>query len=160
MKQRKKEKMVKIKYQVGDLFESIDSYKEKIIIAHVCNNKGAWGSGFVIPLGKKYPLAKSEYLENFEWFDLGETQIVEVDYPTVFVANMFAQTLGGKRPLFYNALAKCIDEVREEAEIRNATIIAPMFGAGLAGGNWSFIEELIEDCWLRNNIPVTIFKLK
>ena len=61
---------MKIKYQVGDLFEAIDSYKEKIIIAHVCNNKGAWGSGFVIPLGKKYPLAKSEYLENFEWFDL------------------------------------------------------------------------------------------
>jgi hypothetical protein len=34
-------------------------------------------------------------------------------------------------------------------------IHAPKFGSGLAGGNWNFIENLIEDIWI--DIPVYIY---
>jgi hypothetical protein len=39
-----------------------------------------------------------------------------------------------------------------EAEIR-----APKFGAGLGGGNWVFIEELMNDIWIKRDIPVYIY---
>jgi hypothetical protein len=48
------------------------------------------------------------------------------------------------------------------SEIRNypnATIHCPLFGSKLAGGDWLFVETLIEDCWLRVGIPVFVHYL-
>ncbi len=163
---------MKINYVEGDLFAAIDGV-ENIIIPHCCNNKHGFGAGFVVPLGRKFPIVKKLYLEwggvdCIFWsndperalvpFGLGETQIIKVK-DTSFVANMVGQTLGGTRPLFYNHLCKCMDTVADFAMKHNLQIIAPMFGSNLAGGNWLFIEQLIEDCWLRKNIPVTIHYL-
>jgi hypothetical protein len=33
-------------------------------------------------------------------------------------------------------------------------IHAPKFGCGLAGGNWNFIENLIQDIWNSYNITI------
>lgn len=136
---------------------------ETAFIVHVCNNVGAWGAGFVVPLGQRYPKARQSYLD---WCRekgqaiLGSAQIVEVidKVPLVYVANMAAQEgTGGVRPLRYNALAACMDQVAASCkEAKNPVIFAPFFGSDLAGGNWAFIEELIMDCWIRRNIPVTI----
>ena len=39
-------------------------------------------------------------------------------------------------------------------------IRCPMFGSGLAGGNWAFIEELIDEIWIGDyNVPVTVCAL-
>lgn len=165
-----------IKYVEGDLFGPLLASREMatIILPHVCNDKGAWGAGFVVPLGRTFPKAKEEYtnwakhqdlyedMEQFP-FKMGETQFVEVrtgEPPMIFVCNMVAQTLGGKRPLFYNHLARCMDSVANFAPRQsNPRIVAPMLGAQLAGGRWDFVEELIGDCWLRLGIPVTIHYL-
>lgn len=53
------------------------------IIAHVCNDIGGWGKGFVRPLGKRYPKAEAEYRAWFQRktdppFALGQVQFVEV----------------------------------------------------------------------------------
>jgi hypothetical protein len=133
------------------------------------NDCRAWGSGFVVPLGRKFPEAREKYLgwcdtkgydmpySNYPRLGLGNTQFVEVVKDKITVANMMAQTLGGTRPLYYNYLSKCMDEVAVFASKKNARIIAPMFGSGLAGGNWEFVEALLEDCWLDNDIPVDIY---
>jgi len=143
---------MEIKYIEGDLFgHPTDS---PIVICHVANNRGRMGSGFVVPLAKKYPKARQDYIDLGNWM-LGETQFVQVE-ENVIVANMIAQTLGGKRPLFYNHLANCMEQV---AESLPKQIIAPLFSAGLAGGDWNFTSLLIEDCWLRRNIPVTVYYL-
>jgi hypothetical protein len=34
----------------------------------------------------------------------------------------------------------------------NIEIHAPKFGSGLAGGNWNFISDLIEDIWGKYNV--------
>jgi hypothetical protein len=168
----------KIKYIEGDLFAPIQAStaNETIVIAHVVNDKGAWGAGFVVPLGRAYPKAKEDY---HDWhdgkipslslpatdplFNLGVTMFSEVQKhqtPLVYVAHMMAQTLGGRRPLFYNHLARCMDSVAHFAlGYSNPKIVSPMFGSDLAGGNWSFIEELITDCWLKRKLPVTIHYL-
>jgi hypothetical protein len=164
----------KIKYVAGDLFGPIQASTamETIVIPHVVNDRGAFGAGFVVRLAQAFPKAKQDYLD---WsagkiadevmpFKLGLTFFSEViikhEPPIVFVAHMLAQTLGGRRPLFYNHLSRCMDSVADFALGQsNPKIVAPMFGSDLAGGNWSFIEELITDCWLKRNLDVTIHYL-
>jgi hypothetical protein len=172
--------MSQIKYKEGDLFDALDQLADGVTIAvpHVCNNVGAWGSGFVVPLGQRFPLARDCYKK---WhvgtlpgnavylggsaFTLGNTQVVEVMREAekrVFVFNMIAQRgVGGARPLRYHFLARCMMQLAQVFEkYQNPQIYAPLFGAGLAGGNWDFIVELIKDCWLDNGFPVTIYYLK
>ena len=38
----------------------------------------------------------------------------------------------------------------------NIEIHCPKFGSGLAGGNWNFISDLIDDVWGRYNVTVHI----
>lgn len=157
-----------IKYQEGDLFPVVGTEPSSVVIPHVCNNQGGWGSGFVVPLGRNYPIAQNCYhmwhegryfndspycrFPDYEdmvrisgKFGLGQTQIVQASAPDLFVANMVAQILGGSRPLFYNHLVKCMEYVGKFAKEQNAKIMCPMFGSALAGGDWKFIEQLIED---------------
>lgn len=154
-----------IRYLEGDLFYHLEQEKGQIVLPHIVNDKNAWGAGFVLPLARKFPQAKESY---HGWangimggpFILGNVFAYDVE-PNITVVHMLAQTLGGIRPLFYNHLARCMDDVAAIVKkIKNAKIISPMFGSGLAGGNWLFIEELIRDCWIKQGIDVTICYLK
>lgn len=156
-----------IEYIQGDLFEALRTASDigPLFIPHIVNDKGAWGSGFVVPLGRFYPTSKENYLKWWEGefieppFKLGQTQFVLVE-KLVCVCNMLAQTLGGVRPLYYNHLARCMDAVAIKAKKTQGKIWAPMFGSGLAGGDWQFIEQLIQDSWDRLDIPVTVYHLE
>ena len=157
----------------GDLLYNVKNVKGNVIIPHVCNNIGAWGAGFVVPLGKKYPLAKEEYKRWFNEdqynFFLGNTQFVQVDN-NVFVANMVAQdgiTSGSTgdrsrvvdRPLRYDALFQCMIQVADFAESIDpqAVIHCPKFGSGLAGGYWGFIIQMIEDIWDKRGLDTVVY---
>lgn len=168
-----------IEYVSGDLFGPTKADMNVSIITHIVNSKGAWGAGFVIPLGKTFPVSEqaykawagkiSEVPNEAVWhppYELGQVQFVQVrDTPLLLVANMLAQRLGGDRPLYYNHLVHCMEEVGKYAlRIRErhdceVTIRCPLFGAKLAGGKWEFIEELIKDCWLSLDIPVVAYYL-
>jgi len=65
-------------------------------------------------------------------------------------------------PVRYGALASCLRKVADYVTHlpQGTQIHAPKFGAGLAGGNWDFIEELIREEWLDMGIPVTIYSLE
>lgn len=154
-----------IKYIEGDMFPDLKNLKddEFVLLPHVCNDKNAWGKGFVIPLGKNYPKAKELYLKHKPI--LGATQFIQVE-KNLIVCNMVAQTLGGVRPLYYNHLVACMEKVTECIFIgkqdwpdKTIRIVAPAFGSNLAGGNWTFISELINDCWIDRGIDVTIYYL-
>lgn len=145
-----------MKYVEGDLFADVVEETPNTIIAHICNNKKAWGKGFVVPLAEAYPASREAYMALRE-LELGYVQFVNVA-ENVKVANMVAQTLGGSRPLFYNHLARCMDRVADECK-GGWRIACPMFGSGLASGNWLFIEQLIEDCWERRGVEVTVYYL-
>jgi len=152
-----------LSYSEGDLFESIQNSKPTLL-PHIVNSEGKWGSGFVIPLGKRYPKSKEMYLkwsngEKMEApFLLGRTQFVNCD--NIVICNMLSQTLGGIRPLRYDALVKCMLQVSDYAiQHQINQIDCPIFGAVRAGGCWSFIHELIKDCWISRNINVTVHYL-
>lgn len=167
--------MQKYVYIKGDLFKSIDG-KTPILVPHVCNDIGGWGSGFVVAISKFDNTAEDSYRK---WFNrepsismvtslrtaLGETQVVWCK-DKVEIANMCAQhrtiTMGESKPIRYWALAKCMKWIADNMaadKIAAKEIWCPKFGAGLARGDWDFIETLIKEIWVDQGIPVTVFEL-
>jgi O-acetyl-ADP-ribose deacetylase (regulator of RNase III) len=61
-------------------------------------------------------------------------------------------------PIRYDAVLACLRKVAVYAKTLNATVHAPRFGAGLAGGNWSTIEKIINETL--KDIDVTVYDLK
>lgn len=153
----------------GDLFRDIHlPISETRIITHVVNDKLAWASGFVVPLGKNFPLAETWY-KSWKDIRMGQNQYVPISDGRIhtYIVNMCAQTLSWQRPrvrdLRYNKLVKCMESVTNFIKLRLAKetckIICPKFASGLAGGNWDFVRELIEDCWIKEGIDVTVYYL-
>lgn len=154
-----------IQYVIGDATIPVGDGKKLII--HVCNDIGGWGSGFVLAVSNRWkePEAKyremaEEFRKNGEFIPLGNVQFVEVG-DDITVANMIGQHMthwvDGKPPIRYHAIAQALDSVARFALSRGATIHAPRFGAGLAGGNWKLIEQYIEKHICSRDIPVTIY---
>jgi hypothetical protein len=144
-----------INYKKGNLFDNIPKQNRTIVIPHICNNIGAWGSGFVLPLAEAYPISKQAYLarHNTIGLTLGEIQCPLVD-EGIYVVNMVAQegissrSTGDRsrvnsKPIRYGALCKCLETINRL--FKDSDIYAPKFGSGLARGNWEFIEELIDE---------------
>lgn len=145
-----------IKYLEGDLFENIKNINEKIIIPHVCNNVGAWGSGFVVPLGKNFPKARESYLKYRH--SLGTIQAVKIN-EKVSVVNMIAQRgIFGRVKISYQALEECLDKTGLLARLNHASIHAPKFGSGIAGGDWKVIESMILDRWVGLDVNIYVFR--
>lgn len=117
------------------------------ILAHVCNDRGGWGKGFVLELSKRYPQPEAWYRH---WFKaggvvLGAVQFVPIT-PGFWVANMVAQrgyAGAGRTALKYDVLLECLCRVAEFAP-KGTSIHMPRIGTGLAGGDWRKIEPVIE----------------
>lgn len=120
------------------------------IIAHICNDKGRWGAGFVLALSKKWSAPEEYYRELLpEEIQLCMTQLVPVEQD-ICVANMVAQhdtrfSEDGQPPIRYGALRVCLANVNDVAYRTKATLHMPRIGCGLAGGQWSEIEKIIQD---------------
>jgi hypothetical protein len=156
-----------IQYINGDLFEALNSDTNKFV-PHVCNNIGKFGSGFAAGVCKHYPVVREQYLKFCEFTQLddrlGQIQCVPVADNVTFV-NMIGQkgVIGPNnfKPIKYAALIKCMETLGDFLIKlqKPLEILAPKFGSGLSGGNWAFIEELIDECWLSRTIPVTVYEL-
>lgn len=146
------------------------------IIAHVCNDIGAWGAGFVLALSKKWGMPEIEYKHMSKVAKdhrekgssvpfLGTVQVVPVE-TNIAVANMVAQRgIGGEKPLQYGALVDCMRTLALKIKDRytdndKVSIHCPKFGAGLAGGDWNVIEALIKECWCDYGIDVTVYEFE
>jgi len=145
-----------ITYLQGDATQPIgDGMK---IIAHVCNDRGGWGRGFVLALSRKWPEPERAYRQWFgkPTFRLGAAQIVQVD-GYIHVANMVAQSgygpgnrnrhqtaeMNSTPPIRYAALEECLQEVGNWARNNQATVHMPRIGTGLGGGRWEEVEPIL-----------------
>ena len=166
-----------INYHKGCLFEYIDSIGGDIFIPHVVNNINQMGSGFVVPLYTRWPKVKAEYHEYCNWCRntlnlskkemLGRIQAVSVsnNLNGISVINMFGQdgvvSKTNPKPIKYDALNECMEKVasklgfmKELVPEYDVNIVAPKFGAGLAGGDWNIIEEMINKHWSNFNVTI------
>lgn len=145
-----------IYYHKGDLFKYVQDYPGYVLIPHVCNNIGGWGLGFVVALSKWCKTPERVYRSQKN-YPLGHNIYARCDkHPKpIWVVNMVAQSgtvsLDNPRPLNYEALYKCMENIglgiKSNDNPENYTIVAPKFGSHLAGGNWNIIEVMIEELW-------------
>lgn len=155
-----------INYVTGDATDpKVEGPK---IIAHICNDIGGWGRGFVLSLTQRYPAAEKAYRNwNVERdpvdgvpFRLGEIQLVRVT-DDIHVANMIAQhgimPKNEIPPIRYEALERCLNSLGVIAKFMKATVHMPRIGCGLAGGKWQYIAPLIESQLVAKGIPVDVY---
>ncbi|MER7953201.1 macro domain-containing protein [Streptomyces sp. NPDC096030] len=136
------------------------------IIAHVCNDLGGWGKGFVLALSRRWPEPEAAYRR---WhrerarndFALGAAQFVQVGR-YVWVANLVGQR--GMRtgrstgvPVRYEAIDAALGLLAAKAGELGASVHMPRIGCGLAGGTWSRVEPLIAERLTARGIPVTVY---
>lgn len=155
--------MEKINYVKGDATAPLGEGHR--IIIHCCNDIGVFGNGFVVALARRWPITKTEYLKwhrSGQGFELGAVQFVRVD-DGIVVGNMIGQHgikgQNKKPPIRYSAIEKCLEKVQIAALRNKASVHAPKFGAGLAGGEWDMIESLLIKYLSSQDINVTIYAL-
>ncbi|WP_280454179.1 macro domain-containing protein [Nocardia brasiliensis] len=155
-----------IRYRPGDATRPDAS--GTAILAHICNNIGAWGAGFVLAVSSRWPEPEQEYRRwhrtraaNDNDFSLGAVQLVKVG-EGLYVANMVAQngirTSPGDTPIRYDALDRCLSTLAGHALDLHASVHMPRIGTGLAGGDWLKIEPLILQRLCGNGIQVTVYE--
>lgn len=136
------------------------------VIAHVCNDRGGWGKGFVLALSKRWPEPEAAYRA---WhrgragndFALGAVQLVQTR-PDLWVANMIAQhgikPGSGGPPIRYDALRQALRALAPHVLEHGASVHMPRIGTGLAGGTWERIEPLITGELSARDIHVTVYE--
>ncbi len=84
----------------------------------------------------------------------------------VFVANLIGQHGLRRRgddglpPVRYEAIRQGLARVRQQALMLKASVHMPRIGAGLAGGDWREIEQIILDELAAHDLAVTIYDLR
>lgn len=141
---------MKIIYKTGNLLEAIEP-----AILHGCNSCGVMNSGVAKAIREKYPQAYEKYMEIYNRFyklELGTVQLCRVnDVHIEYVCNAIVQKNygnDGKRYVNYIALAQALQDVDEMSwNFQWKAVAMPKIGAGLGGGDWNIISELIEDAF-------------
>ena len=120
--------MTEIRYLRGDA--TSPQAKGVKIIAHVSNDLGGWGKGFVLAISRRWSEPESQYRA---WhrerahndFGLGATQFVQCE-EYIWVANMIGQhglKKGSKGPpVRYEAIKQCLAAVAAKAQELNASV--------------------------------------
>lgn len=135
------------------------------IVAHVCNDLGGWGKGFVLAVSRRWPEPEAAYRRwhrerNRNDFGLGAVQFVRVG-EHVWVANMIGQrgTRTGSKgvPVRYPAIGTALGLLGDRARELGASVHMPRIGCGLAGGTWSRVEPLITANLVERGVAVTVY---
>ncbi len=155
--------MATIKYIKGDATQP--QAKGNRIIAHVCNDLGGWGKGFVLAVSKRWPEPEAAYRawhkdRSKNDFGLGAVQLVQVE-PYVWVANMVAQrgmkTGSNGPPIRYEAVRACLRRLAVEANALGASVHMPRIGCGLASGRWEEVEQIVTEELTSMEIDVMVY---
>jgi hypothetical protein len=155
-----------IKYKIGNLFDNLEPYTD---IIQVVNDIGAWGKGFVVPLGQKYPNTKKTYLSWAAQYknNLPQGEVLytfEADHITVL--NCVAQKgIYGEKPFRPESLETCFQFIAADYAFESEfsgyiqpKIVMPRIGCGLAKGSWTLeVEPLINKYFAE--LDVTVFTL-
>lgn len=134
------------------------------IIAHICNDVGGWGQGFVVAISKRWKAPERDfrawYAEQDGDFALGAVRFVPVE-DEMWVANIIGQhklkaTPVGP-PIRYRAVDAALERVGEFALKRHATVHMPRIGCGLAGGNWTKIGPIVQRQLLSRSVETFVY---
>lgn len=137
--------------QFGDILSA-----PRGIIVHGCNAQGVMGSGIAKDVKAQFPGAYLAYTQHLDKTTnpLGTVAFYDVPGTDLTIANAITQRTfgrGGQRFVDYRAIQTAFDtiiRVAQRAPIPRA-VHYPQIGAGLGGGDWSLISEIIDNCFER-----------
>mgnify|MGYP003654120241 CR=1 FL=1 len=135
-----------IRYVEGDLVKMAKEGKFDVI-AHGCNCFCAMGAGIAPQIKNAFPEAFEADCETVSGDESKMGTISHTVYSKPTIVNIYSQydTKGrrsGNMDLDYDALRSGLKEMK--AKFSGKTFGLPMIGAGLAGGDWNKIEEIID----------------
>lgn len=150
-----------VTHVVGDLIAS-----DEMIIAHGCNTVGAFSAGFAGVVARAYPNVKRVYQRSVRdgYFMAGSAQFVSTftnvdDLGNVrYVYNLGTQRDSGRcyhlGQAAYWPICLSVGNMVEHAVKHDIRQIAmPRIGCGIAGLQWSVIEDILEA--VRKNVRNT-----
>lgn len=130
--------MIEIVY--GDIFKD-----EASILVHGCNSRGVFNAGFARQVAEKYPKAKEAYLEAYKNGDVTLGGYIAVKVDNKIIVNAITQENYGNPKngpyVDYGAFRNVIKAVL--TNFPNDVITMPKIGAGLAGGNWKILQQIL-----------------
>lgn len=133
---------MKIRTIVGDLFKA----PQKVMI-HGCNAQGAFGAGVAGQVRRRFPAAFQAYDYAYRSGGLILGTIIWADCGSGRIGNAITQEFFGNEPgrvyVDYEAVAAVMRRLNDEVD-EGSEVAMPMIGAGLAGGSWSRIAQIIE----------------
>jgi O-acetyl-ADP-ribose deacetylase (regulator of RNase III) len=130
---------------------------ENGIIVHGCNNRGVMGSGIAKQIRAKWPDAYhlySTFIATGNYDTEGKVVFYNVPASRIIIANGITQNgygNDGQKYVSYKAVAEVFVEVAIMAETCGHEVHYPMIGAGLGGGDWAIISDVIEG--IMSNFP-------
>lgn len=143
------------RYIVGDITETELPY-----IVHGVNCQDKIGSGLAKVLFTKWSEVKRQYHshnKNYKPEDLLGTIYKVRNTPVINAYTQLYYGYDGQKYVNYNAVAMCFTELKK---MRFVTPIAiPKIGCGLAGGNWTFMEQLINDT-VGDKLEIWVYELE
>ncbi|MCM3034496.1 macro domain-containing protein [Bacillus pumilus] len=152
-----------IKTVDGNILEASED-----IICHQVNCKGVMGAGLAKQIKSKYPNVYKEYKQLCtEQGDdlLSSVQLISTNDGKT-IANLFAQVGYGRKRMQtdYDALRSCLQSLKNTVthsnEKKNQMSIAIPYGisCGLAGGDWTIVEGMIEE--ILGGCEVMVYRFK
>lgn len=147
--------------KIGDIFSV-----ERGIIVHGCNAQGVMGSGIALQVKNRWPKCYEIYRdfcngENDKSNLLGSVVPYAVPDKELVIINAITQLnfgKDGKKYVSYEAILVAFKMVAESAKFSQLPVHYPLIGAGLGGGDWSIISEIIDfafkDC---SNVDRTLW---
>lgn len=142
-----------IEYVVGDLLSCTQP-----VLVHGCNNQGVMGSGVARQIRAKWPHVYEVYhkFDVDHGLELGDV-IPAVAEEDLIVLNAITQDGFGRDGAVYvkyDAITTCFRTINVYMQHHGFLELAlPRIGAGLGGGDWKIIEEIINQT-AENYTPV------
>ena len=150
--------ILKTKYR--DLLDAFDANEIQIII-HGCNCFRSFGAGIAKSIKERYPEAYEADLNtgHGDKNKLGQYSYAKLSDDKTII-NAYTQYAYGRNKVNadYDAIRKVFILLEEKYRNSNILIGIPMIGAGLAGGDWETISNIINDVTPSLNIILYVLK--
>lgn len=155
-----------LKYKVGDLIKAaVDG--EVNVIAHCANCFNTMKSGIAPQIVKMFPEAGEVDNETLKGDKgkLGSATACYDEFHNVTVVNLYGQYHYGREKgkvyVDYNALRESFGVMKNfmSQTTRYPRIGLPKLAAGLSGGDWNIIQQIIKDELTAYGYDVTIYVL-
>lgn len=119
-------------------------------LVHGCNAKGVMGSGVAKAIKEAFPKAYEDYRDAYISGDMKLGMVIPSEWHGKAVFNCITQERYGRdgnQYVDYQAIDKCFRTVNKLVRLNKKlekVVAMPLIGAGLGGGDWDRIAEIIE----------------